>query len=332
MNIWMIRAGEGSRLIEKFAEGYVAVGWQEYGDMTGMTDKEEIRKLHAKVYPEAKKGAAPTSVAMFHRFRSVVSIGDSVVTYDASTREYLVGSIAGDYEYKPNVVGDYPHIRKVKWQGRVSRDRISTAARNSLGSTLTLFSVSSEVWEELQSAIHARKKPSETVQPEREEDNALEEIRKDTIERSHEFIKDKILSLDPEEMEHLTAAILRAMCYRTRVSPKGPDRGVDVFASPDGLGLEQPRIKAEVKHRAKTTIGSQEIRSFIGGLREGDRGIYVSTGGFTKEARYEADRSNVPVSLLDLDDLARLVVSNYESFDMDGRALIPLVRVYWVAE
>lgn len=40
----------------------------------------------------------------------------------------------------------------------------------------------------------------------------------------------------------------------------------------------------------------------------------------------------VPLTLLDLDELAKFVVSYYESFDLDGRALIPLVRVYWVAE
>ena len=47
------------------------------------------------------------------------------------------------------------------------------------------------------------------------------------------------------------------------------------------------------------------MRSFIGGLRAGDRGLYVSTGGFTKEARYEADRANVPIRLLDLDGFVR---------------------------
>ena len=34
--------------------------------------------------------------------------------------------------------------------------------------------------------------------------------------------------------------------------------------------------------------------TLLSGLRAGDRGLYVSTGGFTKEARYEADRANVP--------------------------------------
>jgi len=86
-----------------------------------------------------------------------------------------------------------------------------------------------------------------------------------------------------------------------------------------------------VKHRG-AQIGSQEIRSFLGALRPGDRGLYVSTGGYTKEAKYEADRSNIPVSLVDLDELAVLVVAHYEKFDLEGRALVPLVKVYWPVE
>lgn len=35
--------------------------------------------------------------------------------------------------------------------------------------------------------------------------------------------------------------------------------------------------------------------------------------------------------LVDLDDLAQLVVEHYEGFDADARALLPLTRVYWPA-
>ena len=135
----------------------------------------------------------------------------------------------------------------------------------------------------------------------------MEQIREDVESKAHELIKDKILALNDDELENLLLPILRAMGYRARVSPKGPDRGVDVFASPDGLGLQEPRIKVEVKHRPNTPIGAQDLRSFIGGLRQGDRGLYVSTGGFTKDAKYEADRSNIPVTLIDLDEFASLV-------------------------
>ena len=78
--------------------------------------------------------------------------------------------------------------------------------------------------------------------------------------------------------------------------------------------------------RQGTQMGSQEIRSFVGGLRPGDRGIYVSTGGFSKEAKYEAERSNIPLTLIELDDLATLVEQHYENFDANGRALIPLTK------
>jgi restriction system protein len=331
MSIWMIRAGEGGRLIDEFAKGYVAIGWTELGDMSSVTDKEQIGELYIKAYPDVKKGSIPTSIAMFHRFRSVLSKGDNVVSYDTKNREYLIGEINGDYEYKLEGVGDYPHLRKVKWLGRVSRDSIRTSSRNALGSSLTLFAVQQEVWDDLVNSMQGGIRTPIEIAHE-DDTESLETLRDNFVEKAHEFIKDKILALDADEMEKMVAAILRGMGYRTRVSPKGPDRGVDLIASPDGLGLEEPRIKIEVKHRSKTAMGSSEIRSFLGGLREGDKAIYVSTGGFTKEGKYEADRANVPLTMLDLDDLAQLIVTYYENFDLDGRALIPLVRVYWPAE
>ena len=118
------------------------------------------------------------------------------------------------------------------------------------------------------------------------------------------------------------------MGYRTKVSGPGPDRGVDIFASPDGLGLAEPRIFVEVKHRAGST-SAPAVRSFLGGRRTGDRCLYVSTGGFSADARYEADRSTVPLTLLTMPDLRELLVNYYESLDSETRALVPLKRVYW---
>ena len=60
-----------------------------------------------------------------------------------------------------------------------------------------------------------------------------------------------------------------------------------------------------------------------------DKGLYVSTGGFSKEAKYEAERANVPVTLLDLDDLAETLTQNYETLDPETRRLVPLRRIYW---
>jgi restriction system protein len=330
-NVWMVRAGEGGYLIKEFAKGFVAIGWKALGDMTAVTDLEGIRKCYIKAYPDAKQGEIGNQVAMFYKFRSVMQVGDKVISYDPEAREYLVGTIASDYYYKLGEVGDYPQVRKVKWEGRVSRDLLSPASRNSLGSTLTIFAINDDVWADIQNVLKGKGKAASEEGAE-EEKQELQQIKEDTLGKARELIKDKLLKLDDREMERLVATLLRAMGYKARVTPVGPDRGVDVLASPDGLGLEEPRIRCEVKHRPKSQMGTKEVRSFLGGLREGNRGLYVSIGGFTKEAKYEADRSNVPCTLIDLDELAGHVIDNYEKFDLEGCTLIPLVKVYWPAE
>ena len=205
----------------------------------------------------------------------------------------------------------------------MERDSLSSESKNYLGAIMTLFEVSGLAYKELMD--------DETTPVEDEmisEEEAMDAIKEGVIERAHEFIKDKVLSLDWEEMQELVAGILRGMGYKTRISPKGPDRWRDVIASPDGLGLEEPRIIVEVKHR-KETMGVDAIRSFTGGLRAGDKGLYVSTGGFTKEAKYEAERSNIPMTLIDSDEMVRLITQYYDNFDSDTSALVPLRKIYW---
>ena len=330
--MWMVRAGEGSYLIDEFARGFVAIGWHKLGDLSEVISQEDIREQYNSEYPDEKPTKAANAVAMIYKFRFTLEVDQKVVTYDRQKREYLIGNIVGDYYHDTDeisgAISNYAHLRKVDWLGRVSRDVLSVSSRNSLGSIQTLFSVNEEVSTELLSHLQEPTTPENTEV----DDNGLDQIKEDTLAQAHELIKDKLLKLSPDEMEDLAAAILRAMGYKSRVMPKGKDRGVDVLASPDGLELEEPRIKVQVKHRSGTSIGSQDIRSFIGGLRAGDKALYISSGGFTQEARYEADRSDNPLTLLGLDELARLIVNHYEGFDIEGRVLMPLVRVYFPAE
>lgn len=330
--MWMVRAGESAYLIDDFEQGYIAIGWNDVGDLSSITSVEQVKTLYEKAYPGEPASKSSNAAAMIFKFRQVLGMGSRVLSYDPGTRTYLVGEVVSDYLFQPDLVRDCLHVRKVRWAAKVSRDALKVSSRNSLGSTLTLFQVNEEIIADIDGAISGRPSHEEAGTGPKEDKEELDQLKEDAVARAHELIKDRILALSPDDMEQLVAALLRAMGYKSKVMPKGPDRGVDVLASPDGLGLESPRIKAEVKHRKNTQMGSQDIRSFLGGLREGDRALYVSTGGFTKDARYEADRSNVPLTLLGLDELTSLIVSHYESFDLEGRVLIPLVRVYWPIE
>lgn len=58
----------------------------------------------------------------------------------------------------------------------------------------------------------------------------------------------------------------------------------------------------------------------------------MSTGGFTQEAKYEAERSPKPVTLLTVPDLRNLLLDVYEDMPREGRDMVPLRRVYWAED
>jgi restriction system protein len=330
--MWFIRSGRDATFFDSFrSEGYVGVGWNKIGKLSPDVSDEELEHLFAKAYPEDKEGTRKVWAAQVRRFMREVEVGDGVATYDPNERLYLLGWVESGIEHRD---GPMPLVRRVKWSHRVLRDQLSAATRNGLGSIATFFKPSADATAELWSKAVALDSPEAAAPlsqaPAEEHDEGTEAVlREEQIEKAEQFIEDRIAKLNWTEMQQLVAGILRAMGYRTRVSEPGPDRGVDVFASPDGLGLQEPRIFCEVKHRVGDSMGAQEIRAFLGGRQRGDRCLYVSTGGFTKDARYEADRASVPIRLIALPDLRELLVEHYESLDAEARALVPLKKLYW---
>jgi len=47
--------------------------------------------------------------------------------------------------------------------------------------------------------------------------------------------------------------------------------------------------------------------------------------------RYEAERSPIPVTLMDLDDLVKSLHEHYEQLDIETKRLVPLRKLYWPA-
>lgn len=326
--MWMIRS-DGGELYDLFKERcLVAIGWGQIGSLARITDREAIKSLVRENWPEWKSGKVITSAGQLHRFRSEIQIGDWVVTYNPGRRIYNVGQVTGEYRFDKGFYEDVGNLRSVQWVKEIDRDRLTVAARNSLGSSLTLFLLPEEVSGEIEANLQGGADTSPQDDPELAKATDESDLLADIQTKATEFIKDRITQLSWEDVQELVAGLLRAMGYKTQVSSPGADRGKDIIASPDGFGFESPRIVVEVKHRAQQ-IGSQQIRSFLGGRHGQDRGLYVSTGGFTKDAYYEADRASIPLQLMDLDLLVHAILTYYEAFDMDTQRVLPLKRVFW---
>jgi len=333
MTMWMVRAGRGNRLFEPFLErGVVAIGWEDLGDLSRYGSRDAIAARLKAMMPDVKEQAHLTSAGMLYRFCHELAAGDRVITYNQQRRVYAVGTIEGPYRHDPGFDPVSPNVRPVRWEATaLSRDRVSASTKNTLGSVLTLFRLprdaEAEVLEVMRAGSGAAPAADAAEGGEQQADETT--ILHDLENKSLEAVKDRIVRLGPYDMQDVVAGLLRAMGYKTRVSQAGPDRGRDIVASPDGFGFEDPRIVVEIKHQPSTAMSSHAIRSFLGGRHPGDKGLYVSTGGFTKDAMYEAERANIPVTLMDLDALVSALLDNYAAMDTETQRLLPLKRIFW---
>lgn len=173
-------------------------------------------------------------------------------------------------------------------------------------------------------------------QPEEEEaEETSPEAAALTLEEAEEEawseIESYLAEMNPFDFQELVAGLLRGMGYHVAwISPPGPDRGLDIIAHADPLGITGPRIKVQVRRRAdKTDVA--DIRSFMALLADGDVGLFVCTGGFTKkgeeEARHQEKRR---VMLVDLKRLFDLWIEHYDAIPEATRRLLPLKPVYFL--
>jgi restriction system protein len=335
--VWVVRAGRSAIYAPEFiAKQITAIGWGVIGSLKAVHTREEISSLVHQSFPEYNRLQVANATGQIFRFREELVLGSIVMMYDPANRLYQVGKITGEYKFNATADEEMRHTKPVEWTDSVSRDALSPETKNSLGSIATIFCVSDSAAHEILTLMSGPVRatigePSAfTSVDETDVVESESTIRQDVEQRALEFMQDRMAKLEWDQMQELVAGLLRAMGYKTQVSLSGADRGRDIVASPDGFGFQGPRIVVEVKHR-KGTIGAPEIRAFLGCLRQNDNGLYVSTGGFTREARYEAERANHHIALLDMDGFGKSVMEHYDAMDTESRALLPLKKIYWPA-
>lgn len=327
---WMVRAGDENELFEDFVDnGYVAIGWDDLGDLSDTASREQVKDRYHEVYQEDSERRRNVNAGQVYRFVHEIEEGDWILTYNQAKRIYQIGRCTGGYRY--NNAGkfpEYPHQRPIQWIQSINRDHLSHPAKNSLGSTLTIFRLDAHI-EELE--VFAHDPDSLNLPPERiavgKEEEETPPYHEEVESTADEMIADIISDLDAYDFQDLVAAVLRAMGFKARSVGKGPDGGVDIIAHPDALGFEQPRIKVQVKHKNQA-IGAPEVRAFIGVLQQGDKGLFVSTGDFTTQAKREAGTGAQPLTLLNRSAFIDLLLENYEKLDPEFQAQVPLRKVW----
>ena len=155
----------------------------------------------------------------------------------------------------------------------------------------------------------------------------FEEAEEQAWNEIEQFLK----GMNPFEFQDLVADLLKAMSYYVSwVSPKGKDGGVDIIAHSDPLGTRSPRIKVQVK-RQQQKVDSAGLKSFLANVNEDDVGLYVSTGGFTKDAEdYGRSQEKRKITLIDMGRLVDLWIKFFDNLEDSARKRLPLTPIYFL--
>ncbi|MGX9257376.1 restriction endonuclease [Pantoea ananatis] len=148
-------------------------------------------------------------------------------------------------------------------------------------------------------AIQATMDPNK---PELSVDDSPEEVLA-WREKLHHVLTEE---MSPDAFERLTQRLLREAGFiHVEVTGRTGDGGIDGKGIARVNGLMSFHIAFQCK-KYKGAVGAPEIRDFRGAtVGRADRGMFITTGNFTKAAIEEANRDGAaPIDLVDGDQLA----------------------------
>ena len=140
------------------------------------------------------------------------------------------------------------------------------------------------------------------------------------IEELNSDLSDELLAelgkMDCYAFEQLVVNLLIKMGYgslmlnRDAVTKKSGDEGIDGVVTADRFGFDTVYTQAK-KWKGDSNVGRPDIQRFLGALagQGATKGLFITTGQFTKEAReYAQKQLNHKIVLVDGQELTKLMI------------------------
>lgn len=336
MTLWLVRAGKhGER--EDFAldNNVVVIGWGELNrDLSSLKTRQELADLLQNTYPEQKPKTLSNWESQIWPFIREIKKGDLVALPLKHRAVIAIGEIEGEYRYKAENPLDARHTRPVKWKPELTRGQFAQDLLYSLGARRTVCRIQRNDAERRVKDILDGKTdrpilPPVGISTEQDTETTLD-IEQYSQDQIASYINAKYKG---HGLARLAAAILQAQGYQVRVSPEGPDGGVDITAGRGALGFEPPRLIVQVKS-SDSPIDVAVVRELSGVMPRfgADQGLIVAWGGYKGNAEKEAALQYFKIRLWDASDVVRMLQEYYDRLPEDIQAEIPLKRVWILVE
>jgi restriction system protein len=153
--------------------------------------------------------------------------------------------------------------------------------------------------------------PSEDITPDEEMNQAEKKLRS----ALQSDLLSAIENMSWQFFEQLVVDLLIAMGYGGSLKDAGEalkrsgDEGIDGFIKEDRLGLDTIYIQAK-KWKEGSVVGRPEIQKFYGALggKRATKGVFITTGNFSQEAKDYASNSDKKIILVDGRELTQYMM------------------------
>jgi restriction system protein len=335
--VYLTRAGgNGEDEVYALDHGVAIIGFREYPSLEDAKDYDAILALVKAAKPELKPRAAGNHAGQLWAFALAMQPGDLVVLPRKLTSQVALGRVTGPYKYE-KVDGVPRHTRAVEWvRPDVARSVFGQDLLYSFGAFLTVCNITRNGAENRVAAVLAGKPdpgytsaPGKAPKPETVASDT-EDASLDLGQAAHDQIVAHIQSrFSGHGLARLVDAVLTAEGWVTKLSPPGADGGVDILAGRGSLGLDQPRLCAQVKSQA-SPVDVTVYRTLQGSMQsfKAEQGLLVAWGGFNRVVLAEAKQGYFAVRLWESRDLVEAIYRNYERLPAEIQAELPLKRVW----
>lgn len=340
--LWIVRAGaQGERELAAIDQGKLLPGFTNLRDLSTLDTRDEILGHLHEVLPDEGTNRLRNFAAQLNQFANKIAVGDLVVMPRKLTNGVAIGQVTGDYTF--DEASDYKHARAIEWiEESLPRDTFKQDLRHSFGAFMTICEIKrNEALERVKAVLETGTDPGSLlgqqgqVSAPSQANGADEDSEADEYQTDIEDIANQqIISLIKSEfaghaLADLVAEIMRIEGYTTKVSPPGPDGGVDILAAGGTLGLGEDRICVQVKS-GDGAANHDVVLRLIGSVSntQAQTGLLVSIGGVNAAAQKELDNNFFKLRLWQMPDLLKALFRTYGELSDETRAKIPLKQIW----
>jgi restriction system protein len=291
------------------------------GDLSDHLNFEDIYNEVCEANVSARETHRRSISKQLHLLLHGAQPDDLVIAHFQKSDRIAIGSflagISQDTDDKP--------ARAVRWlRADITLPDLAPDLRFSMGASQKFFEISrNDAVRRAHVIINTRKDPGDMLAQDTlpEDQDVLEKLLRLRLHRRLGTV------MAGHGMANVVAEILRLKGYQLKISPPGPDGGIDIMAGTGPMGFNDPLV-VQVKS-GDQKADAEVLQRLEGAMRShaAEQGLLVSWNGFTKDAAARQNDLWFGIRFWDAQTILDEFIAHYDELPGYLRDALPLRQV-----